>query len=94
MKGRRKSPGLAKGIVEEGTEDVLEMDTQESMEEGNEVGEPCWQSNCLGGLGLLAGNKNTGEFNGSYSEFRSGEIFRMENCGFKGYNGWYSGDMR
>ena len=47
MEGRRRSSGLADGTIEEGTEDVLERDTQESMEEGNEMGESCWQSSCL-----------------------------------------------
>ena len=41
------SLGLANGTIEERMEDVLEKDTQESMEEENEMGEPCWQSNCL-----------------------------------------------
>ena len=35
------SSGLVNATVEERTKDVLERDTQESMEEGNEVGEPC-----------------------------------------------------
>ena len=39
--------GLANGIVEEGKGDVLERDTQERMEEGNEMGKSCWQSSCL-----------------------------------------------
>ena len=39
--------GMANGTVKERMYDVLERDTQESMEEGNEVGEFCWQSNCL-----------------------------------------------
>ncbi|RVW41511.1 hypothetical protein CK203_068281 [Vitis vinifera] len=79
--------GLANGIVEEGKGDVLERDTQERMEEGNEMGKSCWQSSCL------LRNKNSGDAKGSYSKLRSEEIFRMENCGFKGYNGWYSGDL-
>ena len=35
------SSGLVNATIEERTEDVLERNTQESMEEGNEVGEPC-----------------------------------------------------
>ena len=34
--------GLANGTVEKGTEDVLERVPQKIMEEGYEVGEPCW----------------------------------------------------
>ena len=42
-----KVSGLANGTVEEGTEDALERVPQNIMEEGYEVGEPCWQSSCL-----------------------------------------------
>ena len=39
--------GLANGTIEEGTKDVLERVPQKIMEEGYEVGDPCWQSSCL-----------------------------------------------
>ena len=40
---------------------------------------------------MFAGNKNLGDFKGYCSEFGSGKIFRMGNCRFKGYIGWYNG---
>ena len=39
--------GMANEAVEEEIKDVSERAFQEVMEEGNEAGEPCWQSSCL-----------------------------------------------
>ena len=39
--------GMANEVVEEEIKDVSERAFQEVMEEGNEAGEPCWQSSCL-----------------------------------------------
>ena len=55
-----RSSGLANGIVEEGKRDVLEKDTQESMEEGNEMGKSCWQSGYLAKFSRCLGMSTEG----------------------------------